>query len=77
VRYAIGVFIMGAIVPTLMTATLALLVPAPLNATLAAVLVLPYIAFFVATLHVSDYVSYRDVFHAGETSVSETSVSEV
>jgi len=71
VRYAIGVFIMGAIVPTLMTATLALLVPAPLNATLAAVLVLPYIAFFVATLHVSDYVSYRDVFHAGETSVSE------
>ena len=77
VRYVIGVFIMGAIVPTLMTATLALLVPAPLNATLAAVLVLPYIAFFVATLHVSDYVSYRDVFHAGETSVSETSVSEV
>ena len=23
--------------------------------------------FFVATLHISDYVSYRDVFHAGET----------
>jgi hypothetical protein len=70
-RYAIGVFILGAVVPTLMTATLALLVPAPLNATLAAVLVLPYVAFFVATLHISDYVSYRDVFHAGETSGSE------
>jgi hypothetical protein len=29
--------------------------------------VLPYLAFFVATLHISDYVSYRDVFHTGET----------
>lgn len=65
-RYALGVFLMGAVVPTFMTATLALLVPPPLNATLAAILVLPYVAFFVATLHISDYVSYRDVFHAGE-----------
>lgn len=70
-RYAIGVFIMGAIVPTFITATLALLVPAPLNATLAAVIVLPYIAFFVATLHISDYVSYRDVFHIDEQMGSE------
>ena len=30
-------------------------------------LLLPYSLFFAATLHVSDYVSYRDVFHAGET----------
>jgi len=41
--------------------------PAPLNATLAALIVLPYLTFFVATLHIADYVSYRDVFHAGET----------
>ena len=34
---------------------------------MAALIVLPYLAFFVATLHISDYVSYRDVFHAGET----------
>jgi hypothetical protein len=74
-RYAIGVFIMGAVVPTFITATLALLVPPPLNATIAAVVVLPYVAFFVATLHISDYVSYRDVFHPGET--SDASVSEV
>ncbi len=65
-RYALVVFVMGAMVPTFITATLALLVPPPINATLAAVLVLPYVAFFVATLHISDYVSYRDVFHAGE-----------
>ncbi|HSC98863.1 MAG TPA: hypothetical protein VLI21_08170, partial [Casimicrobiaceae bacterium] len=46
---------------------LALIVPPPLNATLAALIVLPYLTFFVATLHIADYVSYRDVFHAGET----------
>lgn len=66
-RYAIGVFTLGAIVPTLATTGIALLVPPPINATLAALVVLPYLAFFVATLHIADYVSYRDVFHAGET----------
>lgn len=65
-RYALGVFVVGAIVPTFITTAIALIVPPPINATLAAVLILPYLAFFVATLHVSDYVSYRDVFHAGE-----------
>lgn len=75
-RYALAVFVMGAIVPTFITATLALLAPPPINATLAAVLVLPYLAFFVATLHISDYVSYRDVFHAGEKMGSEKMGSE-
>jgi hypothetical protein len=65
-RYALAVLVLGAIVPTVITATLALVVPAPLNATVAAFVVLPYVAFFVATLHISDYVSYRDVFHAEE-----------
>lgn len=66
-RYALGVFMLGAVVPTLVTTALALVIPPPLNATLAALIVLPYLTFFVATLHISDYVSYRDVFHAGET----------
>jgi hypothetical protein len=65
-RYALALFVLGALVPTLITAALALVVPAPLNATIAAFVVLPYVAFFVATLHISDYVSYRDVFHAEE-----------
>ena len=30
-------------------------------------LMLPYYAVVLATLHICDYVSYRDVFHAGET----------
>lgn len=67
VRYALGIFVVGAVVPTFITTAIALIVPPPINATLAAILVLPYLTFFVATLHVSDYVSYRDVFHAGET----------
>jgi hypothetical protein len=66
-RYALGVFTLGALVPTLVTTAIALVVPPPLNATIAALIVLPYLAFFVSTLHIADYVSYRDVFHAGET----------
>jgi hypothetical protein len=74
-RYALALFVLGAIVPSLITATLAIVVPAPLNATIAAIIVLPYVAFFVATLHISDYVSYRDVFHADETTGSATTGS--
>jgi hypothetical protein len=70
-RYAVGLFVMGGFVPTLIMTLLAALVPPPLNATLAAIIVLPYVAFFVATLHISDYVSYRDVFHADEKVASE------
>jgi hypothetical protein len=66
--YAVGVFVMGAVVPTLISTVLALVAPPPLNATLAALVVLPYVAFFVATLHIADYVSYRDVFHPEEKS---------
>ena len=66
-RYGIAIFVMGAIVPTVVAMALALIVPPPLNASIAALIVLPYLAFFVATLHIADYVSYRDVFHAGET----------
>ena len=66
--YAVGVFVMGAVVPTLISTVLALVAPPPLNATLAALVVLPYVAFFVATLHIADYVSYRDVFHSEEKS---------
>jgi hypothetical protein len=69
--YGLSMFLLGAVGPTLVTTALALLLPPPLNATLAALLVLPYLAFFAATLHICDYVSYRDVFHAGEATGSE------
>ena len=75
-RYALAVLMFGIVVPSLITTLLALLVPPPLNATIAAFVVLPYVAFFVATLHISDYVSYRDVFHGEEAAPETASASE-
>ena len=47
--------------------SLTLVLPASIAAVLGVALLMPYVFFFAATLHISDYVSYRDVFHAGET----------
>jgi hypothetical protein len=65
-RYAIAVFFFTAVVPTLLSFVVALLVPQGLHAAFAAFVLLPYSACFVATLQISDYVSYRDVFHPDE-----------
>jgi hypothetical protein len=64
--YGLGVFVYGGLVPSLIV-TLGLVVPsAPLQLLVIAIL-LPYLLIFAVTLHVSHYVSYRDVFHANET----------
>jgi len=65
--YGIAVFFYAVVVPGLVTGVLALVLPAAVASWLMIALLLPYSLFFAATLHVSDYVSYRDVFHAGET----------
>jgi hypothetical protein len=65
--YALGVFFYGGVVPGLIIGGIALVVPQPAAQVLVIALLLPYSLFFAATLHISDYVSYRDVFHAGET----------
>jgi len=39
----------------------------PVGRAVALGLMLPYELCFVATLHIADYVSYRSVFHPGET----------
>ena len=67
VVYAGAVFVMGGLVPGIALALLTVLLPPSITAVLGIALLLPYVFFFAATLHVSDYVSYRDVFHAGET----------
>lgn len=67
VVYAFAVFLMGGLLPGLALALLTIVLPSSAAAIVGVVLLLPYIFFFAATLHVSDYVSYRDVFHAGET----------
>jgi hypothetical protein len=66
-RYAIAVFFFGGVVPTLGGTLIALIVPAPIGRALALGFMLPYELCFVATLQIADYVSYRDVFHAGES----------
>jgi len=64
--YALGVFFYGAALPALFSGLLILLLHEP-GLQIAKVLLMPYGIFLAATLHISDYVSYRDVFHAGET----------
>ena len=67
VVYAFAVFLMGGLLPGLALALLTIVLPSSAAAIVGVALLLPYIFFFAATLHVSDYVSYRDVFHSGET----------
>ena len=64
--YVLGVFFYGAALPALFTGVLILLLQET-GMQIAKVLLWPYGIFLAATLHISDYVSYRDVFHAGET----------
>jgi len=66
IRYVISVFFFGGVVPVLAGTMIALVVPPPVGRALALGLMLPYELCFVATLHIADYVSYRDVFHSGE-----------
>lgn len=66
-RYALAAFFFGGLLPTVVGTLIALFIPPPVGRALALALMLPYVFFFVATLHISDYVSYRDVFHADET----------
>ncbi|MEO8487622.1 MAG: BPSS1780 family membrane protein [Betaproteobacteria bacterium] len=65
--YALAVFVLGGLLPGIALALVTVVLPASIAAVLGVALLLPYVFFFAATLHVSDYVSYRDVFHAGET----------
>jgi hypothetical protein len=61
--YALLLFFYGGVLPGFVAAMIAALVPKEAAYMVAVVVLLPYLAFLVATLHISDYVSYRDVFH--------------
>lgn len=65
--YGLGVFFYGGVVPGLIIGLVSVLISPPAGQLVVIALLLPYSLFFAATLHVSDYVSYRDVFHSGET----------
>jgi hypothetical protein len=59
-------FFYGVVLPGLVVSALRLLLPPAAGQVLVLALLLPYLAFFAATLHIADYVSYRDVFHPDE-----------
>jgi hypothetical protein len=65
--YGLAVFFYGGVVPALVYALIALVATGQALSLMVVALLLPYSLFFASTLHVSDYVSYRDVFHANET----------
>jgi hypothetical protein len=70
--YGALVFVFGGVLPASATAIVAAVVPAQFALVVAVAFLLPYVFLFVATLHISDYVSYRDVFHPGEDAGAKT-----
>jgi hypothetical protein len=65
--YALGVFFYGGVLPTIAMSVMTLVLPEAVAGPLGLGLLLPYAIVVAATLQISDYISYRDVFHAGET----------
>ncbi len=65
--YGLGIFFYGGVVPALAVSLVAMILPPGVGQVVAKMLLYPYMMCFAVTLHISDYVSYRDVFHADET----------
>jgi hypothetical protein len=64
--YGVLLFFYGGVLPGAVAAVIAALAPRDAASAILMLLLLPYLALLVATLHISDYVSYRDVFHPDE-----------
>jgi hypothetical protein len=66
--YGLLLFFFGAVLPGMGIAVISLVVPSTIAPYVIALTVVPYVFLFVATQTISDYVAYRDIFHAGEAS---------
>jgi len=66
--YGMLLFLFGAVLPGMAVAIITLIVPQGVAPFVIALTVVPYVFLFVATQTISDYVAYRDIFHAGEAS---------
>lgn len=64
--YGLLVFFLGGVVPGIAATIIALVAPKSIAFIVALAALLPYICLFTATLHISDYVAYRDIFHNPE-----------
>jgi hypothetical protein len=69
--YGLLLFACGAVLPGIAIALIALLVPPFAAPYVIALVVVPYVFLFVAAQTISDYVAYRDIFHAGEGDEAE------
>jgi hypothetical protein len=67
VVYALAVLLFGALLPLIVAKIALMLLPNQATVDVVRIALLAYGLMFAATLHISDYVSYRDIFHAGET----------
>jgi hypothetical protein len=63
--YCLAVFVLGGVLP-IFAILIAHLFGDAAAGLVALFVVVPYLFTFVAALHISDYVSYRDLFHADE-----------
>ena len=72
--YCLAVFVLGVVLP-IFSISIAHLFGDAVAGLVALFVVVPYLFTFVAALHISDYVSYRDVFHADEPSPGTSSDS--
>ena len=64
--YGLLLFFCGAVLPGMAIAIISLLVPPAVAPYAIALTVVPYVFLFVAAQAISDYIAYRDIFHAGE-----------
>jgi hypothetical protein len=72
--YGALVVLFAVVVPSALGVLMRLL-PAAMAKAATIVVVMPYLLVFMATMHVSDYVSYRDIFHADEPTDREPPAS--
>jgi uncharacterized membrane protein len=64
--YGLLLFFYGAVLPGIAIALIAVVVPSAAAPYVIALTVVPYIFLFVAAQAISDFVAYRDIFHADE-----------
>jgi uncharacterized membrane protein len=73
--YGIAVFGLGGVLPGLVL-SIAQLFGEAIAGLVGVFLIVPYLFAFIATLHISDYLSFRDVFHANEPTLLSSVSSE-
>jgi hypothetical protein len=66
--YCLAVFVLGGVLPVF-ALSIAHIFGDAVAGVVALFVVVPYLFAFVATLHISDYVSYRDLFHGDESPI--------